>query len=412
MLKLLPQRIPHHFSIIQFFDIHFKNRTLTPLFNCLSSSRYALTIACLLLLSLPTHSKIMVGAYQPEDGWSQEAMEAFNQEIGKEVAFTTIFTNFNHNWEQHLKHQSNNVLYSGSIPLISLMPIDETRPDVNILTEIVDGQWDDYLTTWAKGLKSWFAQFPQARFQFVYLRFGHEFNGDWYSYANHPIEFVAAWQHIHDLFDTFRFFDIQWVWTANHLSFDEYNDITLYYPGDEYVDWTGIDGYNWGDYFPFSSWRQFEYIFAPTYRTLIEFFPTKPIMINQFSSVSPADRSPLFPPRPVDVSQDRREWFRSALSMIREEFPAIRAVSFFNKDKGNLHWSLDDIAINGEQKSGLKGVQEALQDHYFTHYSLATWHTGWRFEYLFEKDSPYYCQPPLVLKTEEWGIYCDSPPRP
>ena len=38
-----------------------------------------------------------------------------------------------------------------------------------------------------------------------------------------------------------------------------------YYPGDEYVDWTGVDGYNWG--VRNGGWQSFEQVFRKSIRS-------------------------------------------------------------------------------------------------------------------------------------------------
>ena len=43
------------------------------------------------------------------------------------------------------------------------------------------------------------------------------------------------------------------------------------YPGDEYVDWTCLDGYNWGPTAtPPRNWRSFSYLFGPSYKQITE----------------------------------------------------------------------------------------------------------------------------------------------
>ena len=47
--------------------------------------------------------------------------------------------------------------------------------------------------------------------------------------------------------------NVEWVWAPNAESAPGLFDVSSpnnwrhYYPGDSYVDWVGIDGYNWGD---------------------------------------------------------------------------------------------------------------------------------------------------------------------
>jgi mannan endo-1,4-beta-mannosidase len=84
-------------------------------------------------------------------------------------------------------------------------------------------------------------------------------NGNWekWSPANNgstpdPAAFVAAWRHVHDLFVQNGATNVVWVWCPNatdvpNATSAPWNHWTNYYPGDTYVDWVGIDGYNWGN---------------------------------------------------------------------------------------------------------------------------------------------------------------------
>ena len=38
---------------------------------------------------------------------------------------------------------------------------------------------------------------------------------------------------------------VEFVWSPNYIS-NIYPHYSHYYPGDDYVDWVGVDGYNWG----------------------------------------------------------------------------------------------------------------------------------------------------------------------
>ena len=58
------------------------------------------------------------------------------------------------------------------------------------------------------------------------------------------------------------------------------SDLAPLYPGDEYVDWTGLDGYNWGTN-PArpDRWRSFDDLFRSTYDQITETIaPSKPLI--------------------------------------------------------------------------------------------------------------------------------------
>lgn len=326
--------------------------------------------AGLLLGSTTSFGDVMLGGYVPGDGWSTTNITTWNQNSATDAAFINFFSNFSHRWDWHLKHQSNNIANQGAVPLISWMPIDGSRTSTNILGEIINGDWDTYLTSWALGLQSWLNNRTEEDPR-VMIRFGHEFNGNWYAYSDDPTQFVAAWQYIHDLFDVYGLnSSIEWIWCPNNVNVDSVNDITQYYPGDNYVDWTGIDGYNWGSNYSWSQWKTFEDVFANIYLTLTSNYPTKPILLAEVSSTNPDDIPSASwgqDGNNDDAGNDTNLWMQNMMDELPLHFPAVRAVSVFNVNK-ELGWALYGTTSQGITSSGLSGFNTGIQSHgtYYT----------------------------------------------
>lgn len=85
----------------------------------------------------------------------------------------------------------------------------------------------------------------------ILLRYGWEMNGNWFEWGgpkngNNPAGFVQCWKRIHDIFDEVGATNIAWVWSPNWNSGPNvsWNKMQKYYPGDDYVDWVGVSGYN------------------------------------------------------------------------------------------------------------------------------------------------------------------------
>lgn len=330
----------------------------------------------LTLQALPVLGDVMLGGYLPGDGWNTTNITAWNQNVATDAAFINFFSNFSHRWDWHLKYQSSNIANQGAVPLISWMPVDGSRTNTNILPEIIRGDWDTYLTSWALGLQSWLTNRTEENPR-VMIRFGHEFNGNWYSFGNDPSNFVAAWQYIHNLFDIYGLNQyIEWIWCVNNISVDQVNDITQYYPGGTYVDWTGIDGYNWGSNYLWSQWKSFEQVFANMYLMLTRHYPEKPIFLAEVSSTNAADY-----PNPLrgqdgddsDYNNDTNQWMENMMAELPLHFPAIRAVSLFNVNK-ELGWALYGTTHQGISSQGLSGFNNGIisNNSYFTSNFLST----------------------------------------
>jgi len=312
----------------------------------------------------PVNAEVMIGAFVPSNAWDQQQLVDLNASLPKSMAFVNVFSSFNESWD-HLYWQSSNIVAQGMTPMISWMPIDWSRYSDNLLTEIVvQGSWDAYIDEWGDDLVAWVNSYPAGSQPSVMLRFGHEFNGNWYSYGDHPVLYQSAWQYIHDRFESAGVNEhIEWVWSANNVNVDSYNDITQYYPGDTYVDWTSIDGYNWGSNFTWTSWDSFTDVFSPVYSTLVTNYPDKPIVIAEVGSTEPADV-----PDPSwgqngdnsDWNENKDNWTADMMAVIESDFPAIRAVSLFNIDK-ELSWSLTEST-----STGLTGFNLGLASSHFT----------------------------------------------
>ncbi len=304
----------------------------------------------------------MLGAYVNDDGWKTTAIDQFNGVTTKPLAIVNVFSNFSQDWGA-LSVQTSNVVSRNATPMITWMPSASDRPDANLLGEITKGQWDTYIDNWIKGLKAWQATYPSISKPTVLLRFAHEFNGNWYPWGNDPNGLKAAWRYLYSRFKAANVTNVEWVWCANNTNIDSYNNIMLYYPGDDVVHWTGIDGYNWGSNYSFSSWKSFAETFSSTYTKLATNYPAKPIMIAEVASVEPSDV-----PNPTlgqdgndtDNGQSKEAWVQDMYARIINEYPAIRGVAWFNTNK-EFNWALTE-----SNNTGLAAYNAAVVNSYYT----------------------------------------------
>ncbi len=321
------------------------------------------TLPITMMSALPASADVMLGASLPNDGFSREVISDFNAVVPKDLSYVNVFSSFSHDWD-NLYWQSKNVVSEGAMPMITWMPIDLQRRSDNLLPEIALGMWDDYINQWGTKLMAWVNMYPESERPRLAIRFAHEFNGNWYPYSNSPEFYQAAWVHIHDIFTTMGVNDhVDWIWSASRTNVDDYNDFTRYYPGDAYVDWTSLDGYNWGSNYIAGNWSTFSDIFEEPYSILVNNYPDKPIMIAETGSAEPYD----LPNRYYgmygdnsDASRSKSVWTADMLSQLESNFPAIRALTMFNINK-ELSWSM-----NQEYNTGLDSWIAETQSDYFT----------------------------------------------
>ena len=105
------------------------------------------------------------------------------------------------------------------------------------LKGIAAGQYDDEIRQLAR-----FASLIKGP---VYLRIGYEFDGAWNQGYWDVDAYKAAFRHIVDVLRKERATNIETVWQAGASTTDDiidggHEDITRYYPGDDYVDWMGF----------------------------------------------------------------------------------------------------------------------------------------------------------------------------
>lgn len=223
---------------------------------------------------------------------------------------------------------ADNIVNEGASIVLTWISQDYTRPSMTnqsdySLSTIIDGKHDDYIRQYARGIAGWGGP--------IKLRFDHEMNGNWSAYStgmngNQPGEYVAAWKHVHRIFQEEGATNVKWVWSPNAKGpavWPDNTPLSAFYPGDAYVDWVALDGYNWGTGRDGTSWHSFEEIFGPSYKEITA-LTNKPLMIAETGSCEPGG--------------DKAAWIREAfLNDIPNKFPRIKAVNYWNNfDKCDL----------------------------------------------------------------------------
>lgn len=218
----------------------------------------------------------------------------------------------------------------GTIPFVDWASWDYAvnpqydQPNFSLST-IINGEHDDYIRRWAGDAKRWGHPF--------FLRFNWEMNGTWYPWSeakngNGSGQFVRAWRHVHDIFTGVGATNVTWVWCPVA---DYPGSIALesLYPGDAYVDWTCIDGYNWGvNPVKPDRWKSFREIFEPTYGKLLRIAPDKPIIIAETSS--------------TEIGGSKANWIEDVLkTQLPAHFPRIQALLWFNWNDVNMDWVIE-----------------------------------------------------------------------
>lgn len=127
-----------------------------------------------------------------------------------------------------VNHSSN---LPGTIPMVS-WGVDFTH------NAVLSGSANAYLISQAKALAAYGKP--------VFLRLDWEMNGNWYpqwgSGAVSPTVYIDSWRYIREYFWLEGAYNVSFVWCPN-VGDPENAAAYDWYPGDEYVDWVGLDAY-------------------------------------------------------------------------------------------------------------------------------------------------------------------------
>jgi hypothetical protein len=162
------------------------------------------------------------------------------------------------------------------------------------------------------------------------------------SLTGSPATFIAAWRHMHRVFEAEGASNVKFVWCPSAAGF-ETGTAQRYYPGNAYVDWICADGYNWGSVRPSRPWRSFVEIFHAFYHWGST-ATSKPLMVGEAGTGEG---------RPGQ----KAAWFTGAASGIRRQFPRLKAVVYFDSYDTANHWNWRTTSSTSARRSYIDWAQ-------------------------------------------------------
>jgi hypothetical protein len=227
----------------------------------------------------------------------------------------------------------NSVRSMGIIPMYSWEPwqscCGKSQPNWT-LAKVSGGTYDSYIRSWATSAKNWGHPF--------FLRMGHEMNGNWYPWServngNSAGQFVTMWRHVHNIFTSVGATNVYWVWCPNIVGTGS-TPLPELYPGDSYVDWTCLDGYNWAGTRN-APWQTITQVFRggkvtshDSYAEVLAVAPSKPMMIGETAS--------------SEKGGSKAEWITSALTHeLPTNLPQAKAVVWENIALDGADWPIE-----------------------------------------------------------------------
>ena len=231
----------------------------------------------------------------------------------------------------------------GRIPFLSWKPVYRDNRNIS-WKSIADGSHDSLIRQKAKNIKS--LGMP------VFVSFDHEANsrvgkfvpgdtggGHIKTDAGSEAEYVAAWRHIHKVFEQQGATNVSWVWLMTRTPFGgDANFADRLYPGGNYVDWVGLDPYNF--FHGHRTWNNLDSLMGDYTKWIDSRNINKPWMLGEWGTVEDPNQSGR-----------KADWYRKAATYIESE-PRLKAVVHF-ESKPDFDWRFDSSASS---KSGFTEV--------------------------------------------------------
>ncbi|MCV2393574.1 PKD domain-containing protein [Actinotalea sp. M2MS4P-6] len=294
---------------------------------------------------------VLVGASVSRQGFAttSDAVDAFEQSIGRKLDLQRWYAL----WDQDLTTSPvAEAVRRGRTPVLS---ISTKRVSGSALgwADVASGSQDARIREIAAQVASF--DVP------IFLTFSHEPD---YTVRGTPAEFRAAWRRFVQVFAEQQVTNVVWTWIVAPTPFAP-NPSTAsadeLWPGDDVVDWVGVDAYNWagcrGSSGP-QSWRSL----ADGAAGARDFARAhgKPLMLAEYGSVEDAEQ----PGR-------KATWLTEAMDTALA-WPELKAVLYFHHD-GSCPWWVDSST---SALSAFKGAAAQPGAHTRTTALLTADHTS------------------------------------
>jgi hypothetical protein len=238
-----------------------------------------------------------LGMYRPELPWDYARYYTVAESLQTTPTIVSWYQAWGETEDAEFKTEAvEHVLAKGLVPMITWEPWTGTfkgheKDTSGGLADLVGGAFDPYIRRWARAV----ARVHKP----VFLRPLHEMGNPWYSWTmphgNSPAMIAESWRHIVRIFREEGARNAAFVWTP-HIAAD-----TLAWPGNEWVDWVGLDLFNYGTMAEKGKWQDFSSLAIP--------------MLAEVGSTA--------------YGGDRRDWWVDAFRQL-PHFPQVRAVVIFD----------------------------------------------------------------------------------
>jgi hypothetical protein len=167
-----------------------------------------------------------LGVYEPTTPSSYQQVSQFTTATGERPNLLLYYSRWGSGFPGQFAGEA---LAHGAELIVQIDPTNIS------LAAIADGAYDSYLRSYGEQLRA----FGHP----VIIGFGHEMNGNWYSWGVGHVPaatWVAAWRRVVTDIRAVGGTHVTWLWAISHHGSAPFRP---YWPGAAYVTWVGIDGY-------------------------------------------------------------------------------------------------------------------------------------------------------------------------
>lgn len=277
------------------------------------------------------NSNLEINIFSPEGVGNPSALRDLEQRL--ELKFTSA--KWYLDWSQDFTPE-----IAQGLSKQNVIPELTWQPQLNgggcvIYKEVLSGKYDAYLNRFIQSVRN----------SGVYIRISlaPEMNGQWVPWGigncnNSAEDFKLFWQYTVGKFRSQKV-EVEWIWAPNIHHYEEIVSFADIFPGDDYIDFMGLDGYNWGTSQEWSAWQSFRDTFESSYNDLLT-LSGKDIIITEFAS--------------TETGGNKAQWITDMFNDLKTTFPRIIGITWFNINK-ETDWRINSSLASEEAfKKGAK----------------------------------------------------------
>ncbi|MGC8654808.1 MAG: glycoside hydrolase family 26 protein, partial [Candidatus Kryptoniota bacterium] len=210
----------------------------------------------------------------------------------------------------------------------------------------------EYLRNWAIAARKSGAM--------ILLRWASEMNGPWVAWYGDPQLYIQKFRLVHDIMAKYAP-NVAMVWAPNVILNDQLsspNYISSYYPGDQYVDWVGVDFYSTyvhSDGTPDQADPRLK--LSVIYNMYSQ---KKPIIICEWGAALYTKRTSP----PMSVVDFAISQIDSLYENVKTQFPAVKAICYFDYNATGVPSNLNDYCLTDSMRV-LDAYAHAISSQYF-----------------------------------------------